>query len=350
MNADRRHRPLPAFVAALPLAALLLAGTAVAQDTTQESEAPAEAATDTTADTAAEAPAESEAESAAETGGEAEAEATETAETEAAPVVAVDDVVATVNGQPITLGAMISLRSDLPQQYQQLPDEILTRGLIEQLIDQSLLAAAALKAGLDIRPDVQYALENQGRAVLAEAYMREELAKRLSEERLRAAYAERYADAPPVEEVRAAHILVETEELAASIREELDGGAAFADLAKEHGTDGTAERGGDLGYFVKEDMVPEFAEAAFALQSGEIGGPVRSPFGWHLIQLNDRREKPVPAFEEVAQQLAGELQQEAQRAIVADLRGTAEVSVAEPGPPPSAIRADGLLRPDTAAE
>ncbi|MEO1479749.1 MAG: hypothetical protein AAFV01_14345, partial [Bacteroidota bacterium] len=200
---------MPAFVAALPLAALLLAGTAVAQDTTQESEASAEAATDTTADTAAEAPAESDAESAAETGGEAEAEATETAETEAeteaAPVVAVDDVVATVNGQPITLGAMISLRSDLPQQYQQLPDEILTRGLIEQLIDQSLLAAAALKAGLDIRPDVQYALENQGRAVLAEAYMREELAKRLSEERLRAAYAERYADAPPVEEVRAAH-------------------------------------------------------------------------------------------------------------------------------------------------
>lgn len=270
-------------------------------------------------------------------------EATETAAEEAAPEASAMDVVATVGDKSIRLGDVITLRRGLPQQYQQLPDEILGRGLIDQLIDQTLLADKALEEGINDRASVQFQLENQMRAVLAEAYMRAAVEERVNEEAIRAEYDARYADVEPETEVRAAHILVETEEQAAALKEELDGGADFAALAAEHGTDGTAQRGGDLGYFVKNDMVQPFAEAAFALEPGTVSDPVQTQFGWHLISLVDKRPRAAPAFEAVAGEIAQELVQEAQRAVVAELREGAEVAVTEPGPPAGAFRNDDLL-------
>ncbi|MEO1532654.1 MAG: peptidylprolyl isomerase [Pseudomonadota bacterium] len=270
-------------------------------------------------------------------------EAAETAAEEAAPEASAMDVVATVGDKSIRLGDVITLRRGLPQQYQQLPDEILGRGLIDQLIDQTLLADKALEEGINDRASVQFQLENQMRAVLAEAYMRAAVEERVNEEAIRAEYDARYADVEPETEVRAAHILVETEEQAAALKEELDGGADFAALAAEHGTDGTAQRGGDLGYFVKNDMVQPFAEAAFALEPGTVSDPVQTQFGWHLISLMDKRPRAAPAFEAVAGEIAQELVQEAQRAVVAELREGAEVAVTEPGPPAGAFRNDDLL-------
>ncbi|MEO1275818.1 MAG: peptidylprolyl isomerase, partial [Pseudomonadota bacterium] len=267
----------------------------------------------------------------------------ETAAEEAAPEASAMDVVATVGDKSIRLGDVITLRRGLPQQYQQLPDEILGRGLIDQLIDQTLLADKALEEGISDRASVQFQLENQMRAVLAEAYMRAAVEERVNEEAIRAEYDARYADVEPETEVRAAHILVETEEQAAALKEELDGGADFAALAAEHGTDGTAQRGGDLGYFVKNDMVQPFAEAAFALEPGTVSDPVQTQFGWHLISLMDKRPRAAPAFEAVAGEIAQELVQEAQRAVVAELREGAEVAVTEPGPPAGAFRNDDLL-------
>lgn len=289
--------------------------------------------------------------------GPAAAQTTETAPTAGAPAdsagdpsgldVSADDVLATVGGQPVTLGEIIALRRELPGQYQQLPDEILSRGLLDQVIDQTLLAQAASAAKLEERIDVSLILRNQVRAILADIWLREELMRRIDEDALRRVYDEQYANAEPVEEVRASHILVESEELAKEIRAKLDEGADFAALAAEHGTDGTASRGGDLGYFVKDDMVPQFSEAAFALQPGETAGPVQSPFGWHLIRVTDRRPRPVPPFEEVATQIAQELQQATQLAIVEELRNATSVEVTEPPVPASAIRADELIEPTT---
>ncbi|MEO0960499.1 MAG: peptidylprolyl isomerase, partial [Pseudomonadota bacterium] len=181
------------------------------------------------------------------------------------------------------------------------------------------------------------------RAVLAEAYMRAAVEERVDEDAIRAEYDARYAEAEPETEVRAAHILVESEELAKTIRQELDDGADFAELAAEHGTDGTAQRGGDLGYFVKADMVQPFAEAAFEIEPGNVGGPVQTQFGWHLIKVEDKRPRAAPPFEAVAGDIAQELVQDAQRAVVAELREGADVTVTEPGPPAGAFRDDDLL-------
>lgn len=287
--------------------------------------------------------AETEAETAAEAEAESEAGAQPDGVAAQPPALTADRVVATVGDKAVRLGDVITLRRGLPQQYQQLPDEILTRGLIEQLVDQTLLAEKALADGLDTDPGIQFQLENQIRAVLAEAYMRAAVTERVTEETVRAEYETRYAEVEPEQEVRASHILVESEEQAQALMEELEGGADFAALAAEHGTDGTAQRGGDLGYFVKSDMVEPFADAAFEIAVGETGGPVQTPFGWHLIKVVDKRDRAAPAFEEVAGQIAGEMQQEAQRALIDDLRAEADVEIIEPPLPAGAIRNDDLL-------
>ncbi|HSF96827.1 MAG TPA: peptidylprolyl isomerase, partial [Thermohalobaculum sp.] len=180
-----------------------------------------------------------------------------TPETTAAPAVeaTLETALAEVNGSALTLGELLTLRRELPQQYQQLPDEVLFNGLVEQLIDQMLLADAAQKAGLEDGTLVKLSLALQSRAILANAYLQHETNARISPEALDGLYAERYTNAAPVPEVRAAHILVKTQEEAAELKTQLDGGADFAALAAEHGTDGTKDRGGELGWFVQGDMV-----------------------------------------------------------------------------------------------
>ncbi|MGF1551964.1 MAG: peptidylprolyl isomerase [Paracoccaceae bacterium] len=276
-----------------------------------------------------------------------EAKAEENAKAESVPApdpeASAFDTVATVNGEELRLGALAILKRELPQQYQQLPDEILAQGLTQQLVDQALMAEAAREAGIDEEPATAFALEARRRGVLAEAYMRREIGERLTEERLREAYEAQYADAEPAREIRASHILVESEEQAQEIRGRLDEGEDFAALAQEFGTDGTASRGGDLGFFAREDMVPEFAEAAFALDVGETGGPVESPFGWHLIRVVDSRERPVPPFEEVAPEIAQTLQQQIQRDIVDELRAEATIETPEGAVPPGALSDPALF-------
>lgn len=277
--------------------------------------------------------------------------ATPEAEAESPPEPATPyDTVATVDGEALQLGALVLLKRDLPQQYQQLPDEILAQGLTQQLIDQTLMARAAREAGLDEAPETAFALANRERGVLAEAYMRREIEDRLTEERLREVYETQYAEAEPERQIRASHILVEEKETADEIRAALDAGEDFAALAEEHGTDGTASRGGDLGFFSFSDMVPEFAEAAFALEAGEVGGPVESPFGWHLIKVVDTREAPVPPFEQVASDLARQLQQEIQREIVDELRAEAAIETPANVVTPGALSDPALFEAAQPAE
>lgn len=262
---------------------------------------------------------------------------------EAAPDYAIDTPLAVVNGENLTVGDMVVIRRQLPEQYQALPDEVLFNGLRDQLIDQLLLAQAAAEAGLEQQPSVAIQIANQRRATLAEAYLRSEIAARVTPEAAEALYKERYVDAPPQQEVHAAHILVDSEEKAKELKAQLDGGADFAELAKANGTDGTASRGGDLGWFVHSDMVPEFADAAFAMEPGAIGGPVKSAAGWHLIKLEEKRERAAPALEDVRGQLAGDLAQKAQDDVLAAAREKAKIVMSETPPPASSIRADAML-------
>lgn len=269
--------------------------------------------------------------------------ATAPAAAEAAAEYGIDTMLADVNGEKLTVGDLVTIRRQLPDQYQQLPDEVLFSGLRDQMVDQMLLAQAAAAAGMEQQPAIALHILNQRRATLAESYLRQEIAARVTPEAVEALYNERYVDAPPEQEVHAAHILVETEETAKALKAELDGGADFAELAKANGTDGTAARGGDLGWFVRADMVPEFADAAFAMEPGTVSDPVKTAFGWHLIRLEEKRERAAPALDDVRGQLAGDLAQKAQEEIVAAVRENAKIAMPETMPPPSSIRADALL-------
>ena len=275
----------------------------------------------------------------------ASAQTAATTEAPAAPAAeaTLDTVLATVNGEVLTLGELLALRRELPDQYQQLPDEVLFDGLVEQMIDQMLLAKAAEAAGLDQSTRVRLSLLIQTRAILSNAFLQSESRARVTPEAIEALYNSRYVNSAPEQEVRAAHILVDSEEKAAEIKAKLDAGGDFAALAAEYGTDGTKTRGGELGWFVKGDMVPEFADAAFAMEPGTISDPVKTNFGWHIINLEEKRDRQPPALAEVQDQLGAELLQSTQQAIVAELRAQGDVVMPEEKLPPQTVRADALL-------
>lgn len=257
--------------------------------------------------------------------------------------LSLETVIATVGENKITLGQLLVARQGLPGEFQQLPDEILMQALIEQVANQTLLADAAREAELDDKPAVQIAIQNQERAVLAGAYLADAISERVNEEAVEAYYNEHFTEAEPVKQVRAAHILVEDEETAKEIKAKLDEGEDFAALASEYGTDATAERGGDLGWFSHGDMVPPFADAAFAMEPGTISDPVQTSFGWHIIKLNETRTRPVPPLSAVKGEIVGELAEKARAEILAEISEGIEIEREDDDIPSAAIRADTLL-------
>ena len=286
-----------------------------------------------------------------ETTGTATQEAEQTAEAEAPEAnpldgLTADTPLAMVNGEALSLGELIALRNALPEQYQGLAPEVLMEGLSEQLINQFVLAQRAREEGLADHPGIKLALRNLVNSSLADTYMRQELDKRVTVEVLAAAYAEQYVNADPVPEIRASHILVKEEDAAKALAEQLAGGADFAELAAEYGTDGTKTRGGDLGWFVYGDMIPEFSDAAFGIANiDDVAGPIQSPFGWHMIKLTGRRDRPAPPLAEVQDELMKQVTEAAQRAIIEESRAAATVERLDGDMPAAAIMADQLLQP-----
>ena len=231
-------------------------------------------------------------------------------------------VVASINGEDITIGHMVMARENLPEQYKQLPDEVLYNAILDQLIQQT-----ALKQQLrgEVPHYVELAVENEERAMLAADVIEMVMDKASGEDLLRAAYDEKYTTGEGGDEFHAAHILVESEEDALDVKAELDAGADFATLAKERSTGPSGPNGGDLGWFTTGRMVPEFEQAVLKLRSGEVSGPVQTQFGWHIILLNQRRKTEAPEFEEVRAELAGELRQKAVEDRVNELTAAAEI-------------------------
>ncbi len=215
--------------------------------------------------------------------------------------VSADTVLATVNGEEITLGHLIAMRQMLPAEYQQLPDEVLFDGMLEQLVQQQVLADAA--EAEEVTRQMQLGLENERRAFLAAMYMDDVAMADLSEEELQAEYDAVYGATDPVVEFNAAHILLETEEEAQAMIDQLAEGADFAELAAEHSIGPSGPNGGALGWFTAGMMVPEFEEAVFALEPGEVSAPVQTQFGWHIVLLNETRDQAAPTLEEVGAEL-----------------------------------------------
>lgn len=240
----------------------------------------------------------------------------------AAQDMTADTVVANVNGTDITVGHMIAARSQLPQQYQQLPDDVLFDGILEQLVQQTVLSQQTQ----DVPRSVTLSLENEQRAALAGVAVNEFLAMPVDEAALQAAYDEQYASAEPEKEFNASHILVETEEEALALVTELEGGADFAELAMEKSTGPSGPSGGSLGWFGAGMMVKPFEDAVFSLEDGAISVPVQTQFGWHVIKLNESRMKGAPALEDVRAELESQLQQTALEAHITELTEAAEVT------------------------
>ncbi|WP_281708490.1 foldase protein PrsA [Phaeobacter italicus] len=233
-----------------------------------------------------------------------------------------DTIVATVNGEEITIGHMIIARATLPQQYLQLPDDVLFDAILDQLIQQT-----ALKQQLngEVPKYVELSLENESRSLLAADVIEKVMENAATEEEVRAAYEEQYSDGNGGDEFNASHILVESEEDAEEIRAELEEGADFATTARERSTGPSGPNGGELGWFTKGRMVPEFEEAVIALSAGEISAPVQTQFGWHVIKLNERRKSAAPEFAEIRDQLAAQIREEAVEESVRTLTTEAEI-------------------------
>ncbi|HWK13015.1 MAG TPA: peptidylprolyl isomerase [Rhizobiaceae bacterium] len=240
-------------------------------------------------------------------------------------------VVATVNGTEITEADLALAMSDLDQQFQQLSPEQRRAAALSALIEIKLAAAESAKAGIADSDEFKRRMAFLRERALHSAFVEEQIAGAITDEQVRARYDQEIANTPPTNEVKAAHILVASEEEAKAIIAELDAGKDFAELAKEKSSDGAAQNGGDLGYFGPGRMVPEFEQAAFALDVGAYTKePVKSQFGWHVIKVTDKRVQQPPAFEQVSQQIRSIMLRENYLAKVTEMRKAATVDVADP--------------------
>mgnify|MGYP001043110328 CR=1 FL=1 len=243
-----------------------------------------------------------------------------------------ETVVARVDGEPITIGDVGEAARLLPEELRAAPPQLLYPLVLDQLITQRALVSAARRAGLERDPAVAARIRRAEEQELQQALISREISGNITEEALRERYQRDVAGRPPEEEVRARHILLPTEaEARAALAEARRPGADFAEVARRRSTGPGAQEGGDLGFFKRGDMVPEFAEAAFALQAGQISeAPVRTAFGWHVIKVEERRAAPPPTYEEVRDALRQQILEEQIGAIVERVRAAARIERLNP--------------------
>ena len=252
-----------------------------------------------------------------------------------------DTVMATVNGTDITLGHMIALRDSLPQQYLSLEDKVLFDGVLDQLVQQTILAQEREKA-LTKRDELM--LDVDRRAYLSGAVLNQIAASAVTEDSVSTAYDAKYAGTEPSREYHAAHILVATEEEAKKIHEAIVGGADFGDQAKEHSMDGSKASGGDLGWFPLSAMVEPFGKAVGALKVGELSEPVETQYGWHIIKLFEDRLAEAPKIEDVREEIEGEVRAAAVEGHVSKLVAGAKIEKKVDGIDPTILRSTEILK------
>ncbi len=244
----------------------------------------------------------------------------------ATPMPPANQVVARVDGVELYFSDVEAAQQSLPPQAQKLPLDSIYPILLDRLVDAALIAEAGRKEHLDQDPEVQRRLKLYQDRLIQQAYIERAVKAAATEDRLKARYEVLLKEKPAREEVHASHILVKTEAEAKSVIAELDKGADFAALAKKYSTDPGGASGGDLGYFGRDDMVPEFAAAAFALPVGKYTEtPVQTKFGWHVIKVEDRRNGKPPTFEEAHDEVSRLIAHDVVDAKLNELRGAAKI-------------------------
>ncbi len=252
-----------------------------------------------------------------------------------------DAVLARVNGVDIHESDLAFAEEEIGSNMPQMPAAQKRDYLITYLTDVVIVSQAAEKQKLGDRADVKRRLVFDHNRVLMEAMLTDAAKAALTDDAMHKVYDEAVKQMPSEQEVHARHILVASEDEAKAIEDQLKKGADFAVLAKEKSKDPGAADGGDLGYFTKDQMVPEFADAAFKLDKGQISDPVHTQFGWHVIKVEDKRTKPTPTFDQVKSQLANYVEHRAQAEMVDNLRKSATIErldkPAAPAPDPSTL-------------
>ncbi len=235
-------------------------------------------------------------------------------------------VIATIDGDDVTLNLVMALISQLPQQYQGQPFERLYDPILDDVIDTRLAAAAAQRSGIGDDPLVKELAQRAYDRVMAEAWLNIEVQNQITDEMIEARYNDIAADEDSRTEIRARHILVTTQAEAEDIIRRLQDGESFEELAKALSTGPSGPNGGDLGYFQRGDMVPSFADASFALEVGAFStDPVQTNFGWHIIKTEDRRVLPMPPLEEIGNQLGQAMASELATQIADELYEKAKI-------------------------
>ena len=242
-----------------------------------------------------------------------------------APASASDPVIARVNGVDIKQSDLALAEEDVGADMQAASPEAKREHLISYLADIIMVTQAADKKNLADNPDFKRRLAFLRSKLLMGYELQQEAKTALTDEALKQTYDEAVKSMSGQEEVHARHILVEGEDEAKAILEQLKGGADFAKLAKEKSKDPGAAEGGDLGYFTKDQMVPEFADVAFKMYPGQLSNPVKTQFGWHVIKVEDKRIKQPPEFEKVKDQIEAYLARKAQSDFITKLRQSAKV-------------------------
>jgi peptidyl-prolyl cis-trans isomerase C len=241
-----------------------------------------------------------------------------------------DGPVARVNGADITEAELAFAEAEVGAEIAGLPVESRRRVLVEYLVEAHLFADAAAKNHLGAGKDFEDRLAYYKLRALRDTFYERKVREAVTEAQAKAAYDEQIAKLSPEPEVRARHILVKTEQEAKDLVKQLKGGADFTELAKKSSDGPSAQTGGDLGYFSRGQMVKAFEDVAFALKPGQIADPVQTEFGWHVIKVEDKRNRPVPSFDEVKDQLIASLVQNQLKTVVQGLRTSAKVEIVDP--------------------
>ena len=232
-----------------------------------------------------------------------------------------DPVVASVEGHLIYLSELGEASKTLPANLRGMPFDSLYPVLLDRMVDHEALVMMAERKGLEQKKSVQREIQVATERILEGAYLGEVAAPQVTEQAIQARYNQEFANRPATEEVRARHILVTTEAEARKVLDDLKKGADFATVARLVSKDPDAAKGGDLGFFRREQVWPGFADVAFSLQPGQIApNPIKNEFGWHVIKVEERRLVAPPSFSDVHDQLRQELLSAAVQQAIANAR------------------------------
>lgn len=244
-----------------------------------------------------------------------------------APADGADPVVARVNGATIARSEVIRELQSMGPQAQSLPPNVLYPQLLDKMIVTRMVSEKGYAAKMQNDPEVKERLKDAEAQIVADVYVRKTIAPKISDDKIKARYDELVAKYKPEDEVRARHILVQTQAEAEDLIKQIKGGADFAKLATEKSKDtGSSKQGGDLGYFTHNVMVKPFAEAVFAMKVGDVTDkPVKTDFGYHVIKLEDRRKSSPPPLAEVKDQIVNQVGQEMVSQMIKDMKSKAKI-------------------------